>query len=190
MIDGNKKISLSKVDLIEFFKFYKNEICGFSYKYTFEDKTELILSFKEENFSHLLGLHKFKKVNSYKLANEVNRAILSNEIILKDLISKEKNVMTSELKDRIIYFPMLKKLLNNTDTALEYNINSIFNTKIKFSFLLKTSKISIIIYLAVKEISENKRVCIPVSFLVDRNDRFSKMNLKQLNIIDKKILKK
>lgn len=187
MIDGYKKMSLSKVDLIEFFEFYKNEICSFSYKYKFEDETELILSFKEENFAHLLGLHKFKKINSYKTSNEINRDILSNKIVLKDLISKEKNTMTSELKDRIVYFPLLKTLLENTDTALEYNINSIFNTKIKFSFLLKTNKISVIVYLAVREISRNKKICVPVSFLVDRNDRFSKMNLKKLNIIEKTI---
>ena len=68
MINGDKKISLSKVDLKEYLKFYKTEICSFSYKYTLEDNTEIILSFKEENFSHLLGLHKFKKINSYKVS--------------------------------------------------------------------------------------------------------------------------
>ena len=28
----------------------------------------------------------------------------------------------------------------------------------------------------------NKKICVPVSFLVDRNDRFSKMNLEKLTI--------
>ena len=40
MINGDKKISLSKVDLKEYLKFYKTEICSFSYKYTLEDNTE------------------------------------------------------------------------------------------------------------------------------------------------------
>lgn len=189
MIDGNKKISLSKIDLKDFFNFYKKEICCFSYKYILENNIEIILSFKEENFSHLLGLHKFKKIDSYKLSEEINRDILSGKIILKELISNENKVMTPELKDRIVYFPLLKKLLHNTNTALEYNINSSFNTKIKFSFLLNTEKISVIVYLAVKE-AGNKKICVPVSLLVDRNDRFSKLNLKKLKIESIEINKK
>ena len=47
---------------------------------------------------------------------------------------------------------------------------------------MKTNKISILVYLAVKEIKNNKKICVPVSFLVDRNDRFSKMNLEKLTI--------
>lgn len=181
MINGDKKISLSKVDLKEYLKFYKTEICSFSYKYTLEDNTEIILSFKEENFSHLLGLHKFKKINSYKVSLNINNDIIENKIILKDLISKEKNILTPELKDRIVYFPLLKKLLYNTDTALKYDLNIIWNSKIEFSFLLKTERISVIVYLAVKKISETKKVCIPVSLLVDRNNRFSKMKLRTKN---------
>ena len=83
MINGDKKISLSKVDLKKYLKFYKTEICSFSYKYTLEDNTEIILSFKEENFSHLLGLHKFKKINSYKVSLNINKDIVENKIILK-----------------------------------------------------------------------------------------------------------
>lgn len=190
MINGDKKISLSKVDLKEYLKFYKTEICSFSYKYTLEDNTEIILSFKEENFFHLLGLHKFKKINSYKVSLNINKDIVENKIILKDLISKEKNILTPELKDRIVYFPLLKKLLYNTDTALKYDLNIIWNSKIEFSFLLKTERISVIVYLAVKKISETKKVCIPVSLLVDRNNRFSKMKLKELKIIGRNIEKK
>ena len=98
--------------------------------------------------------------------------------------------MTPELKDRIVYFPLLKKLLYNTDTALKYDLNIIWKSKIEFSFLLKTERISVIVYLAVKKISETKKVCIPVSLLVDRNNRFSKMKLKELKIIERSIEKK
>ena len=190
MIDKTKKTSLSKVNLIEFLEFYKNEICNYSYSYILEDDTELIISFKEENFSHLLGLHKFKKIKSYKASLKINEDIIGKNIILKELIDKEKQSMTSELKDRICYFTMLKLLLEKADIVLKYDINAIWNTKIEFSFLFKTDKISVIIYLAVKEISKSKKVCIPVSFLVDRNDRFSKMKLKEIKIKEINITKK
>lgn len=193
MIDKSKKTSLSKVDLIEFLEFYKNEICNYSYNYILEDDTELIISFKEENFSHLLGLHKFKKINSYKTSKtslKINEDIRSKNIILKELINNEKKILTSELKDRICYFPMLKLLLEKADVVLKYDINAIWNTKIEFSFLFRTNKISVIIYLAVKEISESKKVCIPISFLVDRNDRFSKMKLKEIKVKEINITRK
>lgn len=92
--------------------------------------------------------------------------------------------------DRITYFPVLKTLLENVDTALKYDLNVIWNSKIEFSFLLKTEKISVIVYLAVKEIKGNKKICVPVSLLVDRNNRFSKMKLKELKIIGRNIEKK
>lgn len=190
MINKNKKTSLPKVDLIEFLEFYKNEICNYSYNYILEDDTKLILSFKEENFSHLLGLHKFKKIKSYKAALKINEDIICKNIILKELINKEKQVMTSELKDRICYFPMLKLLLEKADIVLKYDINAIWNTKIEFSFLFRTNKISVIIYLAVKEISKSKKVCIPVSLLVDRDNRFAKMKLEELKIKEISIMKK
>ena len=79
-----------------------------------------------------------------------------------------------ELRDRITYFPVLKTLLENVDTALKYDLNVIWNSKIKFSFLLKTEKISVIVYLAVKEIKGNKKICVPVSLLVTETTDFPK----------------
>ena len=102
----------------------------------------------------------------------------------------EPKTFTLELKDRLTYFPVLRTLLENVDTALKYDLNVIWNSKIEFSFLLKTDKISILVYLAVKEIKNNKKICVPVSLLVDRNDRFSKMNLERLKVIERKITKK
>lgn len=102
----------------------------------------------------------------------------------------EPKTFTLELKDRLTYFPVLRTLLENVDTALKYDINIIWNSKIEFSFLLKTDKISILVYLAVKEIKNNKKICVPVSLLVDRNDRFSKMNLERLKVTERKITQK
>lgn len=184
-----KKISFSQIDLKEFLQFYK-KICLYKYNYTLDNQDEIILLFKENNFSHLLGLHKFKKVKSYKYSNDINRDIENHKITFFSLLEKEPYVLNKELKDRMTYFPVLKTLLENTDTALKYDLNVIWNSKIEFSFLLKTDKISIIIYLAVKEISQNKKICVPVSLLVDRNNRFSKMKLKELKIKTINIIKK
>ena len=184
-LNSFKKISLSQVDFKEYFEFYRDFVCPYFYKYTFEDNTEIEISFAEENFSHLLGLQYFKTINKNKKAKEINEDILKEKINLKNIMILEPKTFTLELKDRLTYFPVLRTLLENVDTALKYDLNVIWNSKIEFSFLLKTDKISILVYLAVKEIKNNKKICVPVSLLVDRNDRFSKMNLKKLSITQK-----
>ena len=189
-LNSFKKISLSQVDFKEYFEFYRDFVCPYFYKYTFEDNTEIEISFAEENFSHLLGLQYFKTINKNKKAKEINEDILKEKINLKNIMILEPKTFTLELKDRLTYFPVLRTLLENVDTALKYDINIIWNSKIEFSFLLKTDKISILVYLAVKEIKNNKKICVPVSLLIDRNDRFSKMNLERLKVIERKITKK
>lgn len=182
-----KKIPFSKIDLKEYLEFYKKDICNFTFKYILEDETEIIIDFRERNFGHLVGLHKFKRIKSYKKSEEMNDDILKGKITFSSLYSANTDFVdrNKELKDRLTYFPTLKTLLENVDTALKYDLNVIWNSKIEFSFLLKTDKISILVYLAVKEIKNNKKICVPVSLLVDRNDRFSKMNLKKLSITQK-----
>ena len=189
-INKTKKVSLSQVDFKEYFEFYKNFICPFLYNYTLEDSTEIIVSFEENHFSHLLGLHKFKKIKTYKYSNDINKDIEGEHITLKLLKENELKILTTELKDRLTYFPVLKTLLENTTSALKYDLNVVWNSKIEFSFLLRSDKITILVYLAVKEIKGKKKICVPVSLLVDRNERFLKMGLKELKVISSKILNK
>ena len=127
-----------------------------------------------------------------KILKKINEDILKEKITFKELRLNEENVIlkNGELLDRLTYFPVLRTILENTDTALKYDLNVIWNSQIEFSFLLKTDKISILVHLAVKEIKNNKKICVPVSLLVDRNDRFSKMNLEILKIKNIEICKK
>lgn len=146
-----KKISISKINLKEFFEFYKKEICQYRFKYILEDNTEIIVDFRERNFSHIVGLHKFERIKKYKVSEEINIDILNEKITFKELRSNESEVLekNKELGDRIAYFPVLKTLLENADTALKYDLNVIWNSKIEFSFLLRTEKITVIVCLAV-----------------------------------------
>ena len=127
-----------------------------------------------------------------KILKKINEDILKEKITFKELRLNKENVIlkNGKLLDRLTYFPVLRTILENTDTALKYDLNVIWNSQIEFSFLLKTDKISILVHLAVKEIKNNKKICVPVSLLVDRNDRFSKMNLEILKIKNIEICKK
>ncbi len=191
-LEQNKKISVSQIDLKLFLNFYKKYICKNIYTYILEDDTEIVVKFEENNFSHLLGLHKFKFIKDYKSSEKINEDIMNEKINFKELRISEENILKkdNELLDRITFFPILKTLLENTNLVLQYNINAVLNTKINFSFLLRSGKISVLVYLAVREINNNKKICVPVSLLVDRNHRFSKMKLKELKIKNITITKK
>ena len=51
-MERNKKISISQVDILEFFNFYK-EIAKYQYLYTLENNLKIKLVFNESNFPHL-----------------------------------------------------------------------------------------------------------------------------------------
>ena len=108
-----------------------------------------------------------------KILKKINEDILKEKITFKELRLNKENVIlkNGELLDRLTYFPVLRTILENTDTALKYDLNVIWNSKIEFSFLLKTDKISILVYLAVKEIKNNKKICVPVSLLSIKKSR-------------------
>lgn len=191
-LNRTKKVSISQIDLKLFFKFYEEYICSYTYNYILEDNTEIIVKFEKDNFPHILGLHKFRSIRDYKSSKKICEDISKEKITFKELRLNEENIFNKneELLDRLTFFPVLRTLLDNTECALKYNLNASFNTKIDFSFLLKSGKISIIVYLAIKEIKGDKKICVPVSLLVDRKDRFSKMGLKELKIKNITITKK
>ena len=130
-----KKISFSQIDLKEFFKFYK-EICLYKYNYVLDNQEEIILFFEENNFSHLLGLHKFKKIKSYKYSNDINKDIENYRIEFSSLIKEEPFVLNKELRDRLTYFPVLRTLLENVAYSLNRGFHSLYGVKEENIFIL------------------------------------------------------
>ena len=72
-LNKTQKVSLSQIDFKEYFEFYRDFICPYSYKYTLENNTEIIIKFHEEYFAHLLGLHKFQTLKSYKKTKSLKK---------------------------------------------------------------------------------------------------------------------
>ena len=183
-----QKISLSQVDLKLFFNFYQTYISSYIFEYKLSDGTELVIKFDDENFSHLLGLHKFKKIKKYKNSSDINQDILNNLIVFNDLKKFEPLVLNAELKDRLTFFPVLRTLLDNPTYVLKYNPNVSLISKINFTFLITSDKISILVFLAVKKIDQSKKICYPVTFLVDRVNKFAQAKMEQVDIIYSNII--
>lgn len=126
-LSSAKKISLSRVNLKLFLEFYKEYICKYLFKYTLENNTNIIISFEEENFPHLIGLHKIKRIKNYKSAKELNKNIINEKIKFSQLYKAEKNAIDKnlELIDRITYFGTLRTLLDNASFVFKYDIKAI-----------------------------------------------------------------
>ena len=90
------------------------------------NKERIIIRFKNENFYHLLGLHKIKIDNFFpnkimtkdKIYKHLKANIDKYEKILEDLVKEEKR-----LELRIASFPYILELLNGNNTTL-YNLNN------------------------------------------------------------------
>lgn len=191
-LGATKKTSLSRVNLKLFLEFYKEYICKYFFKYTLENNKNIIISFEEENFPHLIGLHKIKRIKNYKTAKELNEDIINEKIEFNQLYKSEKKYIDKnlELIDRITYFGTLRTLLNNAEFVFKYDVKAISQTSIEFSFLLNSTKISVVIYLAIKEVNSKEIIYVPVSFLVDRYKKFQKIKLEKLQVINREIIKK
>lgn len=102
-LNRRKKVSISQIDLKLFFEFYKKYICQYLYSYTLEDNKEIVVRFEEDNFSHLLGLHKFKSIKDYENSKKINEDILKEKITFKELRLNEENIIlkNGELLDNI-----------------------------------------------------------------------------------------
>lgn len=190
-LNSTKRLSISRINLKLFLEFYKEYICKYFFKYTLENNTNIIISFEEENFPHLIGLHKIKRIKD-KQARELNKDIMNEKIEFSQLYKAEKNAIDKnlELVDRITYFGILRTLLDNASFVFKYNVKAISQTSIEFSFLLNSTKISVVIYLAIKETNKEETIYVPVSFLVDRYKKFEKMELEKIKIINKEIFEK
>ncbi len=96
-LNKTKKLSLSQINFKEYFEFYRDFICPYIYSYTLEDDTEIEIRFHEEHFSHLLGLHKFQTLKSYKKTNKLINDILSEKINFKNVYSAEKDFIDKNM---------------------------------------------------------------------------------------------
>ena len=109
----NKKISISQVDILEFFNFYK-EIAKYQYLYTLENNLKIKLAFNESNFPYLLGLHKFKIVSKYRKQSDIIEAIKFLKISLwkMEFIHSIFYFLTNfYLSSQLITYKLLKVIL-------------------------------------------------------------------------------
>lgn len=187
-LNTTKKVSKNKINLKLFYSFYRDYICPYRYIYTLETGEVLEIKFEKNNFPHLLGLHKFKKVASIDKAEEILIGIFE-ETITAQLLKETDNTVFNVTADRLTYFPTLQTILDTSKTLIKFDPTKCIPTKVDADFFIYSEEIKVIVFLAIREINskDNKIICCPVSFIVDRTDKFQKSKQKHIKI---KTLKK
>lgn len=187
-LNTTKKVSKNKINLKLFYSFYRDYICPYRYIYTLETGEVLEIKFEKNNFPHLLGLHKFKKVASIDKAEEILIGIFE-ETITAQLLKETDNTVFNVTADRLTYFPTLQTILDTSKTLIKFDPTKCIPTKVDADFFIYSEDIKVIVFLAIREINskDNKIICCPVSFMVDRTDKFQKSKQKHIKI---KTLKK
>ncbi|MGL6113791.1 MAG: PBECR4 domain-containing protein [Cetobacterium sp.] len=184
-LNTTKKISKNKINLKLFYLFYKNYICINRYIYTLENDQIIEIVFEKNNFPHLLGLHKFKKIKSFDKAEDIISGIENEEITIHLLKEAEYNIFIDPLlTDRLTFFPTLQTLLDTSQTIIKFDPTKCIPTVIEADFFLYSEEIKVTIFLAIREIDyiNNKTICCPVSFLVDRINKFRKEKQEHIQI--------
>lgn len=121
------------------------ENCRAQYKLVNEQYIEFY--YQEENFAHLLGLHKLKDIQLIQFWQDKN----NKSVKLKEVIRRIKNsIFTDEMVTSSVFFPKIKErydnfsydnltTLNYTDVIINFN-PTIIKSKIKSDYLLFEKK--------------------------------------------------
>ncbi|MCD7967849.1 MAG: PBECR4 domain-containing protein [Clostridiaceae bacterium] len=103
---------------------------------------EIVLSFSETDFHHLVGLHKLKDIDIARANRSfVFRDILAGRITYDTLM---KSVFIDEILSRLQTFPKLEILLDNDQLVFRYNKKYYPHSAIESEFLLKMGDGSIL----------------------------------------------
>lgn len=182
-LNTTKKVSKNKIDLKLFYSFYRDYICPYRYTYTLETGEIIEIKFEKNNFPHLLGLHKFKKVAAIDKAEEILAGIFEETITAK-ILKETDNTVFNVTADRLTYFPTLQTILDTSKTLIKFDPTKCIPTKVEADFFIYSEEIKVIVFLAIREINskDNKIICCPVSFMVDRTDKFQKNKQKHIKI--------
>lgn len=112
-------------------------------EYELEDGTKIDVTYKEENFAHLLGLHKLKDIQLVQFWLDKSNKTVKHKTILNKI--KNESLTENMLKESVFYQDIQERYenfsyenlttLNYTDAIINFNPN-IINSKMKSDYIL------------------------------------------------------
>ena len=116
---------------------------GCKAEYEFSDGTKLEVLYKEENFAHLLGLHKLKDIQLIQFWLDTSNKTVKLQTVIKRI---KNETFTDEMVKNSYFYPLIKSryenfsydnltTLNYTDAVINFN-PMLINSKIKSDYIL------------------------------------------------------
>ena len=116
---------------------------GCKAEYEFSDGTKLEVLYKEENFAHLLGLHKLKDIQLIQFWLDKSNKTVKLQTVIKRI---KNEIFTDEMVKNSCFYPLIKNryesfsydnltTLNYTDAVINFN-PTLINSKIKSDYIL------------------------------------------------------
>lgn len=180
------------MDLIkERAQIYK-ELLETEYFYTLAHKNNIIklkIQFYKNDFSHLIGLHKLKDIESYigKRSNTIERILKGK--IKYDKIKNSKHY--NSIDRRLIEFIRIKNVLEDENSVFRIYYNT-SKTKIPMDYMITISSDNelelseyLILCLKIEKKEKNIINCCCISFLVECNIDFYTNNQLEYTILKK-----
>ncbi|MFJ7371558.1 PBECR4 domain-containing protein [Lysinibacillus sp. NPDC098008] len=162
--------TLDKVDLLLLTEYYEAYLVPYIYSIRFEDGSEIEIKFNQDNFCHLIGLHKpaekkFGKhsyqVKLYK-GNKGYVRIKDGSITKPKLKALNKGAY-SDMRDKMVNFYKIHTLLENAE-AVYYT--TVVNNITSIDILLYESTTKSYIQLGILK-KDNQTYYIPTTFLIE-----------------------
>lgn len=176
-------------DVKECAKLYK-QLLNKSYKFKLENGIEFTIYFSQNNFFHLIGLHKLTDLS--RIAN-LSKTVVFKKILKGDISQKyiEKSEHYKKIENRIKYFENMLDMFDITKTKIIVDFNPLL---LNFdSELLRTKYI---LYkrldngCAHTTIGQESKKLYPETFFFDKTNVYlSKQNLlgiKSITVINRK----
>lgn len=165
------------------------ELIGKNYCYELVNNSEIEVIFKEENFPHIIGLHKLLDI---KELNRLNKKTISGKNIYKKLKQgkiKNELILSSyyykTIENRFKYFFKIEDLVFER-VIYDFDRTKL-RSKIKADLVLYTIEDELYIQLFL--VKNNKGYYVPMTFIVEYDDRYVRgqvyYNIKRLSIMEK-----
>lgn len=116
-------------------------------EYVLDNGESLFVTYKEENFAHLIGLHKLKDLQLIQFWLDKNNKTVKLQTIIKRI---QNETFTDSMVKSSVFYPQIQEryekfsydnltTLNYTDAIINFN-PSIINSKIKSDYILFEEK--------------------------------------------------
>lgn len=168
------KTAISKINLRELIEYFEKNICNYRYTYILENGQYLKLEIKLDQIPHLLGFHYLKRPETLNLNGIEGIENIKNEAInLKELRRLNREEFKKYVKERTEYLPCIETILNKA-SFIDYDWTKVRPlSQIPADYMIYCEEIKTWVLLAIKNVKGSKIKCVPLTLLIDRDNRFT-----------------